>query len=64
MLFEARSEHDEITIIDRALTRPWTVTKNYRRTQSKQPIWWHEDTCANQLSNVAQGCDGQKRFLL
>jgi len=23
--------HDEITTIDHALTRPWTVTKNYRR---------------------------------
>src|SRR5262249_23769220 len=23
--------HDEITTIDNALTRPWTITKNYRR---------------------------------
>jgi hypothetical protein len=29
--------HDEITTIDNALTRPWTVTKNYRR--DRNPIW-------------------------
>jgi hypothetical protein len=29
--------HDEITTIDDALTRPWTVTKNYRR--QRNPIW-------------------------
>jgi len=29
--------HDEITTIDNALTRPWTVTKNYRR--ERNPIW-------------------------
>ncbi len=26
--------HDEITAIDHALTRPWTVTRNYRRANS------------------------------
>jgi hypothetical protein len=30
--------HDEITTIDHALTRPWTVTKTYRR--SSDPIWF------------------------
>jgi hypothetical protein len=29
--------HDEITTIDHALTRPWTVMKNYRR--ERNPIW-------------------------
>jgi hypothetical protein len=29
--------HDEITTIDNALTRPWAVTKNYRR--DRNPIW-------------------------
>jgi hypothetical protein len=29
--------HDEITTIDHALTRPWTVMKNYRRIRN--PIW-------------------------
>jgi len=53
--------HDEITIIDHALTRPWTVTKNYRRAQSKQPIWWHEDICAE--ANVHVDIGGQAYFL-
>src|SRR5258708_34800804 len=52
--------HDEITIIDHALT-PWTVTKNYRRAQSKQPIWWHEDICAE--ANVHVDIGGQASFL-
>jgi hypothetical protein len=30
--------HDEITTIDNALTRPWTVLKTYRRERS--PIWF------------------------
>jgi hypothetical protein len=36
--------HDEITVIDNALTRPWTVMKSYRRDPSPQPVW-HEDVC-------------------
>ena len=32
--------HDEITVIDNALTRPWTVVKNYRRDAITKPIWW------------------------
>jgi len=32
---------DEITTIDNALTRPWTVTKRYRR--ERNPIWYQND---------------------
>ncbi len=31
--------HDEITAIDHALTRPWTVTRSYRRVKSERPMW-------------------------
>jgi hypothetical protein len=31
--------HDEITTIDHALTRPWTVMKNYRRNPNGRPVW-------------------------
>jgi hypothetical protein len=31
--------HDEITVIDDALTRPWTVIKDYRRSPEPQPVW-------------------------
>ena len=29
----------EITTIDNALTRPWTVKRSFRRLQGKQPVW-------------------------
>jgi hypothetical protein len=31
--------HDEVTVFDNALTRPWTVLKSYRRQPSPQPVW-------------------------
>ena len=31
--------HDEITVIDHALTRPWTVEKRYRRNADARPPW-------------------------
>ena len=36
--------HDELTLIDHALTRPWTVLKYYRRTPVKYPSW-SEQNC-------------------
>jgi hypothetical protein len=36
--------HDEITLIDNAFTRPWTVLKTYRRTAEHHPDW-PEDSC-------------------
>jgi hypothetical protein len=34
--------HDEMTTIDNSITHPWTVMKNFRRTQD---IWWGENNC-------------------
>jgi hypothetical protein len=31
--------HDEITVTDHALTRPWTVKKSYRRSAQARPEW-------------------------
>jgi hypothetical protein len=31
--------HNEITVMDHALTRPWTVDKQYLRNPDPQPIW-------------------------
>ena len=39
--------HDEITLIDNAFTRPWTVLKTYRRMPEKYPDW-PEDSCDNE----------------
>jgi hypothetical protein len=30
---------NEVTTIDNALTRPWTVLRKYRRLPAKQPVW-------------------------
>jgi hypothetical protein len=46
--------HDEITVIDNALTRPWSVTKNYRRVPIKQPVW-REVVCTENNNHVEIG---------
>src|SRR6202049_552908 len=46
--------HDEITTIDHALTRPWTVTKSYRRMQVARPVW-REVVCAEGNQHVKIG---------
>jgi hypothetical protein len=43
--------YDQVTVIDNALTRPWTVTKKYRRGSDPQPIW-RETVCAEQNDHV------------
>jgi len=52
--------HDEITTIDDALTRPWTVTKSYRRSPDPRPLW-HEYACAEGNNHVEIA--GQSYFL-
>ena len=47
--------HDEVTVIDHALTRPWTVTKNYRRSPQAHP-YWTEEYCESN-NHVAIGKD-------
>jgi len=47
--------HNEITTIDNALTRPWTVIKDYRRTPTNQPIWWYETVCSENNVHVTIG---------
>jgi hypothetical protein len=52
---DANLLHNEITTIDHALTRPWTITKNYRRTAGKRTIWWRESICAENNPHVRIG---------
>jgi hypothetical protein len=47
---------DEITVIDHALTRPWTVTKRYFKEQNPTPIW-HFNDCAEDNHHVVLGKD-------
>jgi hypothetical protein len=36
--------HDEVTMTDHALTRPWSALKSYRRSPDRPPIW-REENC-------------------
>jgi hypothetical protein len=38
---------DEITTIDHALTRPWTVTKKYTRDPNSTPVWRFNECSEN-----------------
>jgi hypothetical protein len=38
---------DEITTIDHALTRPWTVTKKYLRDPNPRPTWRYNECAEN-----------------
>ncbi len=49
---DANVLHNEITTIDHALTRPWTVTRSYRR--SRQAIWF-EYPCGENNEHVFIG---------
>jgi len=46
--------HDQMTVMDHALTRPWTVIKDYFRDQSKYPTVG-EYICAEDNSHVRIG---------
>ncbi len=45
---------DEITVIDHALTRPWSVVKEYRRRIAPQ-MFWIEDVCAESNAHILIG---------
>jgi hypothetical protein len=47
---------DEITVIDNALTRPWTVIKKYRHVAETSPLW-HFNDCAEDNHHVRVGKD-------
>jgi len=46
--------NDEITLIDNAFTRPWTVLKTYRRVPARQAAWIEQD-CAGGTANILIG---------
>jgi hypothetical protein len=48
--------HDEITLIDHALTRPWTVTKDYRRNAQARPLWG-ESPCTDNNAHTRIGSE-------
>jgi hypothetical protein len=46
--------HDEITVIDHALTHPWTAIKNYRREPQVRPVW-NDNACVELNQHVRIG---------
>jgi hypothetical protein len=48
--------HDEITVFDHALTRPWSVDKTFRRDQNPRPNWL-ESNCSEGNSNIVIGTE-------
>jgi hypothetical protein len=49
--------HNEITVTDHALTRPWTVTRDYRRENA---VEWDEHVCSETNRNVQIGKETYK----
>ena len=48
--------HNEITVFDHALTRPWSVNKTYRRSPDPRPSW-PESNCAKNNANIVIGTE-------
>jgi hypothetical protein len=48
--------HDEITVFDHALTRPWSVDKTFQRNSNLRPIW-AESNCSKGNANVVIGTE-------
>ena len=46
--------HDEMTVIDHALTRPWTVDKRYLRSPNPRAMW-PEYYCGESNANIVIG---------
>ncbi|HLQ90571.1 MAG TPA: hypothetical protein VK148_11095 [Xanthobacteraceae bacterium] len=46
--------HVEITVIDHALTRPWTVDKTFRHNRNARPNW-RENVCNEGNANIVIG---------
>src|SRR5215467_8657768 len=51
---DANVIYDEITVIDHALTRPWTVDKKYVRNPAPHP-YWIEHICAENNAQIKIG---------
>jgi hypothetical protein len=47
--------HDAITVIDHALSRPWSTTKNYRRAQPQARLVWRDAACVEENQHVRIG---------
>ena len=53
--------HNDVTVIDHALTRPWTVNKTYGREPDKERPTWHDNNCGEYNNHVKIG---QQNYML
>ncbi len=53
--------HDEITTIDHALTRPWTVTRSAHRERDRSKVIWSEYVCNENNHHVVIGKENYVR---
>jgi hypothetical protein len=53
---DANTLYDDITVVDHALTRPWTVTKKYVRNKNRKPVW-SESVCAEGNQHIVIGSE-------
>jgi hypothetical protein len=49
--------HDDVTVIDHALTRPWTVDKTYGREPNKERPFWRDNNCSESNNHVKIGVE-------
>jgi hypothetical protein len=47
--------HDDVTVFDHALTRPWTVHKSYGREPDKERPVWRDNNCGETNNHVRIG---------
>jgi hypothetical protein len=50
--------HNDVTVIDHALTRPWTVHKTYGREPNKEQPFWRDNNCSEANNHVVIGKEG------
>jgi hypothetical protein len=49
--------HNDVTVIDSALTRPWTVNKTYGREANKDTPFWRENNCGEYNKHIRIGTE-------
>jgi hypothetical protein len=49
--------HDDVTVIDHALTRPWTVHKSFGREPDKERPFWRDNNCGEYNNHLRIGAE-------
>jgi hypothetical protein len=50
--------HNDVTVLDHALTRPWSVQKTYGREPDKERPVWNENNCGEYNNHIKIGNEG------